>query len=436
MKRTLAAFLCFGFLLTLCAGCGAKQTEAVEATPTAAAGRVYYLNFKPEQADQWVALAKKFTDETGIPATVETAASGSYEDTLRTDMEKQDPPTLFQVNGPVGLDRWKDWCYDLSDSEIYAQLQNPEDFALRDGDRTLGIAYVVETYGLICNRALLAKAGYKPEDIKSFAALKKCAEDIQKRRAALGIKGAFTSAGMDSSSDWRFKTHLANLPVYYEYRAENESSAAAIKGSYLDNFRQVWDLYLNNATCAPSEIGGKTIDDANEEFASGQAVFYQNGTWAYNDIKGKSVADGDITMLPIYIGVSGEENQGLCTGSENYWCVNAKADKENIDATLKFMNWCVTSDAGKSALRDMGFVCPFLGFTDKYLPKNPLITAANASIATGKTPVSWNFTTMPSDAWKNAVGSAMLAYAQGSGDWSAVKSAFVDGWAAEYQKKA
>lgn len=53
-------------------------------------------------------------------------------------------------------------------------------------------------------------------------------------------------------------------------------------------------------------------------------MFYQNGTWAYDNIKDNEVADEDMGMLPIYIGVDGEEDQGLCTGSENYWCVNKK----------------------------------------------------------------------------------------------------------------
>jgi len=67
-------------------------------------------------------------------------------------------------------------------------------------------------------------AGYTQDDIKGFADLKKVADDIQARKAELGVDGAFTSAGMDSSSDWRFKTHLANLPIYYEYKADGISS--------------------------------------------------------------------------------------------------------------------------------------------------------------------------------------------------------------------
>ena len=158
-------------------------------------------------------------------------------------------------------------------------------------------------------------------------------------------------------------------------------------------------------------------------------MFYQNGTWAYGDITGKSVAEEDLGMLPIYIGVEGEENQGLCTGSENYWCVNKEASEADIKATLDFMYWVVTSEAGTTALADdMGFVCPFKAAKPA---SNPLVTIADEYVANGKTPVSWNFTTMPSEAWKNDLGSALTAYAAGTGDWAGVVSAFVDGWAAE-----
>ena len=82
----------------------------------AGTGKVYYLNFKPEQADQWVELGKKYTEETGVQVDIVTAASGTYESTLNSEMAKTDAPTLFQVNGPVGLAAWKDYCYDLRDS--------------------------------------------------------------------------------------------------------------------------------------------------------------------------------------------------------------------------------------------------------------------------------------------------------------------------------
>ena len=403
-------------------------------------GKVYYLNFKPEQATQWEDLAAKYTEETGVQVDVVTAASGTYESTLKSEMAKAEAPTLFQVNGPVGLATWKDYCYDLKDSEVYKHLKS-DDFALKNDDGSVqGIAYVIETYGLIYNKKLLndymATDGAvisSVDELNNFETLKAVADDIQAKKDDLGIEGAFASTGFDSSSDWRFKTHLANLPIYYEYKADGIGSTDAIKGTYLDNYKQIFDLYITDSTCEPTVLSSKTGEDAASEFALGEAVFYQNGTWAYNDIKDNEVADEDLGMLPIYIGVEGEENQGLCTGSENYWCVNGKASEEDIQATLDFLNWVITSDAGRASLsQDMGFVTPFDTFTDEYQAQNPLVTAANEYIEAGKESVAWCFTTMPSENWKNGVGSALLEYAQGTGDWDAVKTAFVDGWATEY----
>ena len=430
MKKYFAAAMSAAMV----AGLAVVPTQAEEAK-----GSVYYLNFKPEQATQWEDLAKIYTEQTGVEVNVLTAASGTYESTLKSEMAKDEVPTLFQVNGPVGLATWKDYCLDLKDSDVYSHLKS-DDFALKDGDSVYGLAYVIETYGIIYNKALLADycaldgAVIKDaSEITSFDTLKAVADDIQARKDELGVEGAFTSAGMDSSSDWRFKTHLANLPIYYEYKADDISSTDAIKGTYLDNYKAIWDLYITDATCEPTMLASMTGEDAASEFALGEAVFYQNGTWAYGDITGNEVADEDLGMLPIYIGAEGEENQGLCTGSENYWCVNSKAPEEDIQATLDFLNWVVTSDEGRNSLaKEMGFTTPFDTFTEEYVADNPLLDAANAYIDAGKTSVAWCFTTMPSENWKNGVGSALLEYAQGTGEWDGVVSAFVDGWATEY----
>ena len=432
MKKLFALLLALIMVFSLVA-CGAKTEEpAVEPeAPVAeeeapeAAGSVYYLNFKPEQDEAWQALAAAYTAETGVPVTVVTAASGTYEETLMAEMGKSEMPTLFQVNGPVGLANWKDYCYDLSGSDLYGELIS-DDFALIEDGAVLGISYVLETYGIITNTALLAEAGYAVEDINSFETLKAVAEDITARSEELGF-AAFTSAGMDGSSDWRFQTHLANLPLYFEYQADGISNTDAIKGDFLDNYKAIWDLYINNATCAPAELAGKTGDDAVAEFVNGEAVFYQNGTWAYGDVA--SVGDENLAMIPIYTGAGDEANQGLCTGTENYWCGNAWAEQEDIDATLAFLYWCVTSETGTDAMANaMGFVPPFKAAKEA---SNLFVQQANAMLAEGKTPVSWNFTTMPSEEWKNGLGSALTAYAAGTGDWDGVVSAFVDGWAAE-----
>ena len=275
-KKVLSIVLAAAMIAGLTAGCGSDSGSG-EGGSEEAKGKVYYLNFKPEADEYWQELAETYTDETGVPVTVLTAASGEYEKTLKSEMAKTDAPTLFQVNGPVGLASWKDYCYDLSDSDIAGELTD-DSFALMDGDKMAGIAYVVENYGIIYNKALLEQAGYTADDITDFDSFKEVVEDITARKDELGFS-AFTSAGMDGSSDWRFKTHLANLPIYYEYKDEGIDTTDAIKGTYLDNYRQIWDLYINNATCAPTEISTKTADDATAEFVTEEAVFDQNGTW-------------------------------------------------------------------------------------------------------------------------------------------------------------
>lgn len=434
MKKILSILLCICTLaavtLTLY-GCGnnAKNT----------AGRVYYLNFKPEQNDAWLALARKYKESTGVDVTVLTAASGEYESTLTSEISKKNAPTLFQVNGPVGLSNWQDYCLDLSDSEIYGQLTIDE-FALKENGKVLGIAYVIESYGIIYNKTLLARyfnsewsSVKNVEDINSFDRLKTVAQEIQAHKSELGVDGAFTSAGMEGSSDWRFKTHLANMPIYYEYKDKDINASPAIEGTYIDNFKNIWDLYINNSTVEKTQIATKTGDDASAEFSKGRAVFYQNGTWAASEVTGRGKLRADeIGMLPIYIGVKGEEEQGVCTGSENYWCINRTSSEADIKATLDFLSWVVTSDEGKRAMsEDMGFVTPF---KDANKSSNPLTADAQRYIDEGKTPVAWVFSTIPSDAWKNGVGGAMTAYAEGRGSWDAVRSAFVLGWANEYNK--
>lgn len=440
MKKAFALLLTLAMVLSL-AACGGDSGTTTDDTGDGetATGSVYYLNFKPEADAQWQELAQLYTDETGVPVTVVTAASNTYEQTLTSEMAKDVPPTLFHVNGINGLLNWKDFCYDLTGSAVLGELTS-DSYALTEGDATLAVAMAVESYGLIVNKTLLAQAGYSIEDIQSFEDLQAVAEDITARSSELGF-AAFTSAGMDSSSDWRFQTHLANLPIYFEYEDKGITSTDAIEGTYLDNYKAIFDLYINNSTCDPTTLASMTGDDSRNEFLAGEAVFYQNGSWEYPNLVGEGLfSDDDLAMIPIYIGAGDEANQGLCTGTENYWAVNANAAPEDIQATLDFMYWCVTSETGTQAMcggegampsggAGMGFVIPFSGNLESsnlFMKQNDEYTAA------GKTPVRWDFTTIPSQTWKNELSSALTAYAAGTGDWDGVVSAFVDNWASEY----
>ena len=424
MRRKLfSVALCATMVAGLFAGCGNSSSS----DKSSAKGSVYWLNFKPEADEALQDIAKTYEKEKGVKVKVVTAASGNYNSTLTSEMGKSAAPTLFVVGNQAAVKTWDDYCIDLKDTDVYKELST-DAFNLTDADgKVCSIGYCYESYGIIVNKKLLKEAGYEVTDIKDFASLKSVAEDIHKRADKLGFD-AFTSSGMDDASSWRFTGHLANMPLFYEGRDDGWKEApATIKGKYLDNFKKTWDLYINNSKYDKNTLatGGY---DAEAEFKNGEAVFFQNGTWEYDKLK-KSISDDDMQMIPIYCGVEGEEKAGLCSGTENCWAVNAKASEKDQKATLDFMNWCVTSEAGtKSMAEDMGFTIPF---KTAEAPSNVFVKQDAEYTEAGLTPVSWNFTTMPSEEWKNTLGSALTAYAAGSGSWDDVKSAFVDNWATE-----
>jgi len=443
-KKLLVTLLASSMVLSMLAGCGASTeapaaTDSTETTtetateadaPAASAegGKVYYLNFKPEADEYWQKIAATYTEQTGVPVTVVTAAEGTYEETLTAEIDKTEAPTLFQISGAVGYESWKDYCLDLSGSKVYGELTS-DDFAIKNDNGVFGIAYVYEGYGIVANKSLLEKAGYSIDDVKDFASLKSISEDIASKKDELGFT-AFTSAGLDSSSSWRFSGHLANIPLFYEFEADGiTSQPAAIKGTYLDNFKGIWDVYTQYATCAPADLTSKTGDDSVAEFVNGEAVFYQNGTWCYNDIK--SIGDENIGYLPIYIGVR-DEKEGLSCGTENYWAVNSLASAEDQQATLDFLYWMVTSEEGTTALAsDMGFVSPFKSAKSV---DNVLCNIMNEYVADGCYNVSWAFNFTPNtESWRAPVVSALAAYSAGTGSWDDVVTAYVDGWAEQYE---
>ena len=425
-KKLLSVALCATMVAGLLAGCGSSSKSEKEDSDSK--GSVYWLNFKPEADEALQGIAKTYEKENGVKVKVVTAASGNYNSTLTSEMGKSAAPTLFVVGNQAAVKTWDDYCIDLKDTDVYNELST-DAFNLKDENgKVASIGYCYESFGIIVNKKLLKKAGYEITDIKDFASLKSVAEDIHKRADKLGFD-AFTSSGLDDASAWRFTGHLANMPLFYEGRDDGWKEAPAeIKGTYLENFKDVWDLYINN-----SKYDKKTLAtggyDAEAEFKKGEAVFYQNGTWEYDALK-KSISDDDMQMIPIYCGVEGEEKAGLCSGTENCWAVNAKASKADQKATLEFMKWLVTSEEGTKVMAEQFGAIPYKKAADS---GNVFLKNANDLLEAGNYNVDWSFNYTPNvDEWRASLVAAMNKYDAG-GSWDDVKTAFVQGWATQYK---
>ena len=425
-KKLLSVALCATMVAGLLAGCGSSSKS--DKASSDSKGSVYWLNFKPEADEALQGIAKTYEKENGVKVKVVTAASGNYNSTLTSEMGKSAAPTLFVVGNQAAVKTWDDYCIDLKDTDVYKELST-DAFNLKDENgKVASMGYCYESYGIIVNKKLLKKAGYEITDIKDFASLKSVAEDIHKRADKLGFD-AFTSSGLDDASAWRFTGHLANMPLFYEGRDDGWKEAPAeIKGTYLENFKNVWDLYINNSKYKKNTLatGGY---DAEAEFKKGEAVFYQNGTWEYDALK-KSISDDDMQMIPIYCGVEGEEKAGLCSGTENCWAVNAKASKADQKATLEFMKWLVTSKEGTKVMAEQFGAIPYKKAADS---GNVFLKNANDLLEAGNYNVDWAFNYTPNvDEWRASLVAAMNKYDAG-GSWDDVKTAFVQGWATQYK---
>ena len=442
MKRLLALLVTAVMTMSL-AACGGT-TDSGDAA--AGSGEIYYLNFKPEIAEVYDEIAAAYEAETGVKLNVVTAASGTYEQTLKSEIAKEDAPTLFQINGPKGYASWKDYTADLSDTEIYSHLTD-KSLAVTDGEGVYGIPYVVEGYGLIYNNAIMEKyfatADQKAasmDEINNFETFKAVIEDMTAKKDELGIKGAFASTSLKPGEDWRWQTHLANIPVYYEFKNNNIDLASdatkEIQFQYADNYKNIFDLYINNSTTDSKLLGTKQVADSMAEFALGQCAFVQNGNWAWsqiNEVDGNVVAEDDIRFMPIYTGVEGEETQGLCTGTENFFAINSQASEEDQKLAADFIYWLYSSETGKKfVIEKLNFIAPFDTFTEEERPADPLAKEVIRWMEKeGTTSVAWNFTVFPSQTFKDNFGAALLQYAQGTMPWENVVTTVVDGWKAE-----
>lgn len=442
MKRFISLALIMAFLL-LSAGCsdGGKAD-------------VYFLNFKPESAKVYNQIADKYEEETGVKVKVVTAAANTYEQTLKSEIAKSNAPTIFQVNGPIGYQSWKDYCLNIEGSN-FAGLLSDDTLAIKDnsGNGVYAVPYVVEGYGIIYNDAIMKKYFAltdrstnieSAEQINNFDTLKAVVEDMTAHKSELQIEGVFASTSLSSGEDWRWQTHLLNVPLYYELRDSEDYADPTVAGlnakqiafRYAANFKNLFDLYINNSITEKGLLGSKSTSDSMAEFALSRVAMVQNGNWAWSqikDVKGNTVSENDIKFLPLYIGVDGEEGQGLCIGTENYLAINKNATEDQQKKSLDFLYWLFSSETGKNFVtNELDFITPFNSFTEDELPNDPLAREVVRYMNDGNlTAVPWIFTSFPSEVFKTEVGGALLAYVQGDREWQDVENTVKSMWKSE-----
>lgn len=433
MKKAILGIVSMLFLVGA-AGCGSeKQTASVR-----------YWNTKPEVADVWEKIADEYYAETGVEVEIINPPTNSSDSTIKSAIAKRNPPTLFKLSGQTAYNDWKAYCRDLSDTDLYSWVIDKSMVVTDEsGNGAYAIPYVVEGYGIIYNDEIMQRyfsLGSKSTsynsmaEINNFDKLKEVVEDMTAHKSELGIKGVFASTSFASGEDWRWQTHLMNMPIYAEYADKGIVDTNNLEFTHSENYKNIFDLYLDNSVCDRKDVGSVTVDQSMAEFARGECAMVQNGNWGWGQISssdGNIVTEENCKYLPIYTGLPNDEEQGLCIGTENYVAVNTLASEEDQLASIAFLEWLYSSDVGKSYVtNELQFITVFNTFSASDAPSNPLAVEVSSYLNdTSKSSVPWNFTSFPGQAFKDGLSNHLYAYATGQEGWEKVDEFVVQKWA-------
>lgn len=275
-------------------------------------GKVVYINPDPALQEAWETIAKVYTEKTGVSVAI-----------IPQDKAEGVTPTLFTVRDAAELATVSDVCLDLSTSYPVRHLKN-WDLALKSGDKLCGLPAQVEGYGLIYNGQLLRQYGLTASNITSFAKLQEAVQHIPTG------KKLFAFACNDMSD-----TGLALL--------------AAMPG----DIRNFWDLYSANKA---------TGTNAQQLMADNKAVFCIGSTQEFAQMS--TMKEDNLNIMPLYIGMEGENKQGLCVQVEYYWCVRKDVPQADQEATLDFFHYLLHTDAdGKVPIDALEILLPYINTT-------------------------------------------------------------------------
>lgn len=374
----------------------APPTAPSETLPPKKAQVVLY-QCDAQLAAVWQELAQAYTAQTGTAVTVLTGKGDTCADDLAGLMASDNAPTLFCLHNRADLKTWQSRCLDLTGSVIANSLCS-QDLALTADGGIWGVAANVESYGLIYNTNLLARAGYTADDIETFTQLKNVVLHITADKKANGFS-AFATPNLKNTSHGSLLCLLAGL------------------SRDPDALRIFWDLYSSNCHASSAALAGNEEDAAYQEFLQGKAVFFLGGTWIYDEFA--EMDDYNLRILPVYTD-DAHQDLGLYSHCTAYWCVNAGADEIDRQAALDFLAWLVTAQEEQAAPVDsLRLLSPY---RDAVYAANPLEEVVREYMRDERTGIEWRDCDNLAPETLAALGDALAAYAAAPDDskWDAV----------------
>ena len=374
MKRILPLLLSLCMILALAAcGHGDEESSAEEVLT----GTVRYMNSDPALQESWQRIAEAYTAERGVPVEIISSGTENYMTDLNYALNSGSAPVLFDVHSAAEFRQVEPICKNITGQKVLNQVITnafslSKDFVWNATENFGAVGYSIDSYGFLVNRVLLEKAGYHFSDLKDLASLSAAAADIQSRAGELGITGAFSA--VDSAV---FCSNLYNACAFPTLESDGYANPQFLE-DVPGQMRGLIDVITANGASLSS------YNDLNS-FIQGRTVFCPATVSDYSAEMEAGIGYENVGFIPLYCGVGKEEDQGLCTNANRFWCVNENASEEDQKAALDFISWVAEEEISNDILADeMGICTPFV---NAKIPRNPLIAMMNESLATRKNPV-------------------------------------------------
>ncbi|MEK3888689.1 ABC transporter substrate-binding protein [Bacillus sp. FSL K6-3431] len=416
-------FLLAALFLVL-AGCstGEKENDSADSGKKVT---VDVFQFKVEFKKQFEELAKQYEEvNPDVKVNIQTVGGGNdYASALKAKFASGDEPAIFNINGIVDIQQYRDRLADLSETEAAKSALEGTLAGVEEDGQVLGLPYNQEGYGLIYNKDIFKEAGVDPESITSMEDLIKAVETIDGKKEELKLDAVFA---FPAKEKWVTGNHAASVFLASDFDNDvlKAYEAKEVAFSNSDAFKQYIDL--QNEYSVQPVMSLDYSQQVEELFSTERVAIIQQGNWVYPTVEemDPELAESGIGIMPIPL--NGEMNMPV--GVPNFWAVNKKVDEEVQKAAGEFLDWMYTSEEGKEAsLTEFKFIPAYEGYDTEKI-SDPLSKEIYEYAEKGQT-TGWVFQSYPIGWGENVLGAELQKYLSDKATWEETIQKTQDEWA-------
>lgn len=328
----ITTLLASGMILTACGG------SSSEGGGNGNQVTLELFSNKAESVDTYKNLIAKFEKE-NPDIHIELEAPPEAETVLKTRLTKNNLPDIMSIGGNAtyGELARAGVLKDFSEEDFIKNVQPAyADMLTRlvgsEEEGTYGIPYATNANGIIYNKTKFEEHDFTiPTTWDEFISLLDKSKEAGETPIIFTLKDAWTAM-----PTWNSLGGILAPENFAELRNDG-------KASFVENYSDVADKYLQLLDYGEGDIFGVGYDDGNKKFANDEGVFYSQGNWAIPEII-KNNADMELGFFSFPASDKAEENE-LVSGVDVLLTMSEST--KHPEEAMKFLEFMMKEDTAK-----------------------------------------------------------------------------------------